>query len=625
MKMLEAVAAVKQQQIDDAKLALDGLKKTREVIQTRRDYYQNIEKINASETLHQSKLEQALLWQQIAQGINIAASVAHIVPTFDLGVSGFGGSPKAAIMFGGPNVGSALQAAAGGFTFVSNLENYNANKALTNAGHGRRWDDWKLQEALANKELVQNDKQIASAELKIKIAENELKNHELQRENAKAIDTFMRSKYTNQELYQWMVGQISQVYFQSYQLAYDLAKRAEKCFQYELGVENTSYIKFGYWDSLKKGLLSGEKLQYDLRALDAAHIQQNRREFELTKHISIASLNPLALLQLKENGWCFFDTPEELFDLDYQGHYFRRIKTVSLSIPCVAGPHTTVNATLRLVKNSVRINTQLDGQYEHNNEDGVLTDDPRFRESLVNIKSIATSSGQTDSGMFDLNFRDDRYLPFEGAGAIGTWKLELTAAPELRQFDYDSISDVVMHMRYTAREDAGLFKTSAVDYIKSVIAAVSEQFPFQRLFNLKHEFPTEWYAFFNPAGATPNKQLVLRLKPEHFPFMAVDKTVEIEKVTLFVKSTSTEDFKVRFEPPLDAPVLPALPDSNEITLTQTGSFGNLYWGPTAEDLAIPLDETLPWVMQMKKEKGSFNALVEADVDEMFMVVDYSLT
>jgi hypothetical protein len=29
-----------------------------------------------------------------------------------------------------------------------------------------------------------------------------------------------------------------------------------------------------------------------------------------------------------------------------------------------------------------------------------------------------------DAGMFELNFRDERYLPFEGAGAISEWRLE---------------------------------------------------------------------------------------------------------------------------------------------------------------------------------------------------------
>ena len=48
---------------------------------------------------------------------------------------------------------------------------------------------------------------------------------------------------------------------------------------------------------------------------------------------------------------------EELFDLDYPGHYFRRIKSVSLTLPCVAGPYTNISCTMRLLKNSLRINT----------------------------------------------------------------------------------------------------------------------------------------------------------------------------------------------------------------------------------------------------------------------------
>ncbi len=36
--------------------------------------------------------------------------------------------------------------------------------------------------------------------------------------------------------------------------------------------------------------------------------------------------------------------------------------------------------------------------------------------------------------MFELNFPDERYQPFEGAGVIGDWELELPK--EARQFDY---------------------------------------------------------------------------------------------------------------------------------------------------------------------------------------------
>ena len=49
--------------------------------------------------------------------------------------------------------------------------------------------------------------------------------------------------------------------------------------------------------------------------------------------------------------------------------------------------------------------------------------------------------------MFNLDFRDERYLPFEGAGAVSTWRLELPSL--VRSFNYDTITDVILHMSYT--------------------------------------------------------------------------------------------------------------------------------------------------------------------------------
>ena len=73
-----------------------------------------------------------------------------------------------------------------------------------------------------------------------------------------------------------------------------------------------------------------------------------------------------------------------------------------------------------------------------------------------------------------LNFRDERYLPFEDAGVISTWRLELsesgrtrTAIPlELPQFDFDTIVDVILHMRYTARDGGQVLKQKAVSPAK---------------------------------------------------------------------------------------------------------------------------------------------------------------
>ena len=153
--------------------------------------------------------------------------------------------------------------------------------------------------------------------------------------------------------------------------------------------------------------------------------------------------------------------PEQGFDRDFPGHYSRRIRSVSISIPCNADATTTVAATLRLLSNSIRLNTS-GAIYERNQEDGVDLDDERFAENNVPCKAIAVSHGKNDSGLFELNFDDARYLPFEGAGVISRWRLEMNGPAALRA----SITDVILHIRYTAKEDAGSFKTKALASLK---------------------------------------------------------------------------------------------------------------------------------------------------------------
>jgi hypothetical protein len=46
--------------------------------------------------------------------------------------------------------------------------------------------------------------------------------------------------------------------------------------------------------------------------------------------------------------------PEILFDMDYPGHYMRRIKSASVSLQCVAGPFQGVHGALRLQGGSTR-------------------------------------------------------------------------------------------------------------------------------------------------------------------------------------------------------------------------------------------------------------------------------
>jgi Tc toxin complex TcA C-terminal TcB-binding domain len=218
-----------------------------------------------------------------------------------------------------------------------------------------------------------------------------------------------------------MVGQVSAVFFQCYQMAYDLAKRTEACYRFELGVSQSSYIQFGYWDSLKQGLLSGEKLFQDLKRLEIAYLDQNLREYEISKSISLLLLDPSAFVCLKLTGQCTITLPEALFDMDYPGHYMRRVRNVSLTIPCVTGPYTSVNCTLTLLQSKIRLTNRKPSPYA---EKPVGSDD-RFSYNCSVTESIATSTAQNDSGLFEVNFRDERYLPFEGAGLISQWQLSM--------------------------------------------------------------------------------------------------------------------------------------------------------------------------------------------------------
>jgi hypothetical protein len=429
------------------------------------------------------------------------------MPQVSMGGAGVGGSPVALTHYGGNKVAEAGTNWAAALSGLASISHSFANLASMQAGFERRWDDWKLQESLAEKELEQIDKQIAAAELRLGITAQEERNLLEQIEDAQATDEFMRSKFTGEELYQWQVGQIAGTYFESYRLAHDIAKRAERCFRFELGLADSDFISYGYWDSLKKGLLAGEKLQVDLRRLEAAYQERNRREFELTKHVSLAQLDPLALVELRETGRCQLRLPEEIFDLDYPGHYFRTIASVSLTLPAVAGPYTTIGCTLRLLRNEIRTTPDVAAGYPRaSDDDGMPLDDPRFVENNIPVKGIAISSGQNDSGMFEFGFRDERYLPFEGAGVVSRWSIELfhdvasgseDLGRSLRQFDYDTISDVILHFRYTAREEAGELKSAAIANLREHLG---QETPSNFIaLDLRRQFAPNWSRFLHPA------------------------------------------------------------------------------------------------------------------------------
>jgi hypothetical protein len=67
---------------------------------------------------------------------------------------------------------------------------------------------------------------------------------------------------------------------------------AKRAYRFELGEDTTSFVQFGYWDSLRKGLSAGERLSQDLKRMEAAYLDRNQHKFEITKHVSLRQLDP---------------------------------------------------------------------------------------------------------------------------------------------------------------------------------------------------------------------------------------------------------------------------------------------------------------------------------------------
>lgn len=451
---------------------------------------------------------------------SIAATLAPIPdPKLDLHYWGLGGT----IDFKVGTVLSTLARLSGDIAGITaSWERDQAGMAQRYASYERRADEWLLQYNLAAHELMQIGRQILTSLIAEQIAHHEYLNIQQQITNAKEVDQFLHDKFTNEELYLWMQGEISKLYYEYYRFAVDTARKAERTMKQELmrpEVDAQDFVKFNYWDGGRKGLLSGEALYLDVKRMEIAYHDNNKRELELTKHVSLRQLNPVALLSLKATGTCQVTIPEWLYDLDCPGHYMRRIKNVALSMPSVVGPYTSVNCTLSLLKSSLRKSPlPKDGEYARQS-----SEDDRFVDYIGAVQSIVTSSGQNDSGMFETNLRDERFLPFEGAGAESTWKLDLPN--DYRAFDYDTISDVILHIRYTARQgvDPTKVKASLVDLLQK-----ANQSSLALLFSLRNDFPTEWSAFVNGAG-----DFAATIRNNFFPYFTQRKAITISGLDLY--------------------------------------------------------------------------------------------
>lgn len=599
--LLESITSLKELQIEEHKEHIKSIELSRVSAIIRKDFYTNREYMNKEEALALTLGRLSMVSDVASTVLSTIASNVSSIPDSTIGVAGFAASPVSLIdVPGGKKIAQSLSLASDVISRTGNILQKESGLVNQKGSYKRRQEEWDLQAKLAGKEIEQIDQQIAASKIRLAIAEKDLSSHALQIVHRETEEAYLKSKYTNKELYSWMSTQVSTIYFQAYQLAYDMAKRAENSFRYELAVPQSAspYIKFGYWDSLKKGLLSGDKLMLAIHKMEAAYLEQNKRMYELTKQISLRKLAPAQLLELKLTGSCNLEIPEWWFDMDYPGHYLRRIKSMSISVPCVVGPHTNVNCTLTLEQNKVRHKAIVEGSYDAIGN---------YTVDYGAVESIATSHAQNDSGLFELNFNDERYLPFEGAGVISRWKLSL---PEIEQFDYSSITDVVLTVRYCSKEGGNILKTEALDHTKTILNRLNDTNQPTILMSLKQEFGTAWHRFVNPLAGVAGNKLDFELKEKHYPFFTkFGSTRNIVGCSLYVltKEGTTQTYEMGITTASGAILNPTVSGSTDTKQSvDVSTFSN--------------DEIGNWSMELM----SGSSITANDIEDIIMTIEYEV-
>ncbi|OQP60444.1 hypothetical protein A3860_33515 [Niastella vici] len=511
-EVLKMTTRLRQLEITAAEAGLESLNRRKTTVQNRIDYYQHLldQRFTDLEVTADSLL-------YAGYGLKLAAvpfgwaSVAMAIPPSIMGMAF--SNPTSGIKNGFQITMTTLNA-------IGELSQLASGTVGKYAGYDRREEGWRFSLQQSRNELNELEKQIEGATIRIEISQRSLELHEKSIDQQQEVYEFYRDKFTNLGLYTWMTTQLQRLYREAYQNTITVARMTERAYRFERNDETSVLLDGNYWDASRTGLMAGERLMNALREMELRYMETNTRSMELDQAFSLTQIDPQALLSLKLTGECEFTIPEFYFDLFYPGQYKRRMKSARLTIPCVTGPYSNVSALLTLKSSYIRKKPVL------NSAGGELTLVPPSRST-----SIATSTAQNDSGVFKLDFRDERYMPFEGAGAVeSTWELKLPK--NLRPFDYATINDVIVHISYTAEYD-GAFRQRVEDhnqYLDTLIT--SSDFSLPRVFSLRQEFSQTFHRLLH---SPLNEIIRMEFSEKHFPLFLQGKKLEILEATLNIE------------------------------------------------------------------------------------------
>lgn len=350
--------------------------------------------------------------------------------------------------------------------FSANVMNTEADKISQSETYRRRRQEWEIQRNNAEAELKQLDAQLKSLAVRREAAVLQKTSLKTQQEQTQSQLAFLQRKFSNQALYNWLRGRLAAIYFQFYDLAVARCLMAEQAYRWELNDDSARFIKPGAWQGTYAGLLAGETLMLSLAQMEDAHLKRDKRALEVERTVSLAEVyaglpkdnGPFSLAQEIDklvnkgsgsvgngsNNLAFgagsdtktsLQASVSLADLKIREDYpaslgkIRRIKQISVTLPALLGPYQDVQAIL-----------------SYGDKAGLAN----------GCEALAISHGMNDSGQFQLDFNDGKFLPFEGIAIDqGTLTLSFPNAsmPEKgkQATMLKTLNDIILHIRYTIK------------------------------------------------------------------------------------------------------------------------------------------------------------------------------
>ncbi|MBS1205284.1 MAG: hypothetical protein H6R25_2183 [Proteobacteria bacterium] len=390
-----------------------------------------------------------------AMDLALSASVLSTTATVSYTVAaGLDAVPNIyGMAFGGSRYGSIARAVGTGIEIGAAASRTAAERISQSEMYRRRRQEWEIQRNAAQSEVKQIDAQLASLAIRREGAVLQKTYLETQQAQTQAQMTFLQNKFTSKALYNWLRGKLAAIYYQFYDLTVSRCLMAQEAYKWDV-VTNTTFIRPGAWQGTYAGLMAGETLMLNLAQMEQEYLKNDQREKEVTRTVCLSAVyaglssdafslaDQVVTLVTKGTGEVGtgdntlklkdkqLQATLKLSDLNIYGDYpdslgkTKRIKQISVTLPALVGPYQDVRAVLR-----------YDGSVAM----------PR------GCDAVAVSHGMNDSGQFQLDFNDSRWLPFEGipVNDAGMLTLSFPQADSSQKDLLLSLTDIILHIRYT--------------------------------------------------------------------------------------------------------------------------------------------------------------------------------